>query len=103
MKAIISILSVVLVLFISCNRLPEETRLLIKGEGDAVLVLSVPNASCSKCQNIMETGLNNTKGIKQSILNLHTKEVSIVYDPKEASTDNLEKIVESLRTQFPCK
>jgi mercuric ion binding protein len=90
------------VVLVSCNRIPEETRVLAVGPSDSVLTLEVPNAGCPKCQNIVETGLLEL-GAKQSILNLHTKQVSIVYSPDEVSQTELENKVQSLLPELPCK
>lgn len=99
----ICFLLVLLFTLSSCNRIPPEERVIVKQESDSLLVLSVPNGKCMKCQGIMETGLGTELGVKQSILNLHTKEVSIVYDAEKISAEDLENKVEDLRLQFPCK
>ena len=87
----------------SCNRIPEEERVLVKSETDSVLVVAVPNAGCVNCQSIMEGSLDKESGVKQTILNLHTKEVSIVYEPNLVTPESLEKKVQSLRRKLPCK
>jgi len=98
------VLLIIMMLSISsCNRFPEEDRVLIKGETDAVLVVSVPNAGCLNCQRIMESKLQKEKGVKQSILNLHTKEVSIVYEPHLVNPELLNSKIIDLRTELPCK
>jgi len=98
------VLLIIMVLSISsCNSFPEENRILVKGETDTVLVVSVPNAGCLNCQRIIEGKLQNEKGVKQSILNLHTKEVSIVYEPSLTSPEFLENTISDLRVELPCK
>ncbi len=88
---------------VSCNRIPEETRVLNVGEQDKVVEVEVPNAVCHKCQNFIEGGLALESGVKQSILNLHTKKVSIVFSPEETSADLLAEKVYDLIPQMPCK
>ena len=87
----------------SCGRFAKEERVLITSETDSVLVVSVPNAGCKNCQRIMETALKNEVGVKQSILNLHTKEVSIVYETALTAPETLEHKVSALRKKLPCK
>ncbi len=89
--------------FVSCNRIPEENRVLVKEASDSVLVVSVPKARCVNCQEVIEGGLQNEKGVKQSILNLHTKELSIVYAPDVTSPEALKESVKTLKGQIPCK
>jgi copper chaperone CopZ len=87
----------------SCNRIEKETRILVKDKKDAVLVISVPQASCRNCQKVMETGLAKSKGIKQSILNLNTKQISVVYDPSMTTVKAIETSINKLISQLPCK
>ena len=102
MKSKLIIFIAILSLF-ACNRIEEETRVLDVGVQDSVLVVDVPNAVCHKCQNTMEGGLALTSGVKQSILNLHTKQVSIVYSPEETTSAMLREKVYDLIPQLPCK
>ena len=62
MKTIILIALVVYTL-ISCNRITKEERVLVKGEGEAVLVLNTSKAGCHKCQKIIEGGIQNITGV----------------------------------------
>lgn len=100
-KIILSMLMVVLAF--SCNRIGKEERVLNVGEKDAVVVIKTPKARCHNCQSIIEAGLNATKGVKQTILNLNKREVSIVYTPEVATPGALHAKVEALTTQIPCK
>ncbi|BDS10524.1 cation transporter [Aureispira anguillae] len=102
MKTIIIVVAIFLAIT-SCNRIPKEERVLVKGAADSVLVVAVPKARCYKCQNIIEGGLKEVKGVQQSILNLHTKEVSIVYTPDLTNPEALEGKVANLIPQLPCK
>lgn len=88
---------------LSCGYIPEETRVLSVADTDAVMVVDVPNARCSKCQNIIEGGLAEEAGVKESILNLHTRQVSIAYAPGQTTPEELEKIVADLIPTLPCK
>ncbi|WP_203257092.1 cation transporter [Hyunsoonleella ulvae] len=96
-------LVIVLLSVLACNRIKEEKRVIVKGENDAVLVIKTPKARCYKCQNIIENGLNNLSGVSQSILNLNTKEVSIVYTPENTTPEILNATVEALTEKIPCK
>lgn len=87
----------------SCNQIKEDKRVLIRGANDSLLVINIPKASCENCQNVIEGGLQNEKGIKQSLLNLNTKNVSIVYDPTIASPQVIKATVTQLTYKMPCK
>lgn len=102
MKKVIILIAAFFIL-VSCNRIPKEERVLVRGVADSVLVVPVPKAVCYKCQNVIEGGLKDEKGVKQSILNLHTKQVSIVYTPDLTTPEALEKKVANLIPQLPCK
>lgn len=91
------------VAIISCNQIKEDKRVLIKGANDSLLVINIPTASCENCQNVIEGGLQNEKGIKQSLLNLNTKNVSIVYDPAITSPELIKTTVTQLTYKMPCK
>jgi len=102
MRIIITLIATILITA-SCNRTPpEETRTLAIGETDSVVVVPVPGAVCYKCQNVIEGGLKDELGVKQSILNLHTKQVSIVYSPTSTTAEALEEKVASLIPDLPC-
>ncbi|WP_299549703.1 heavy-metal-associated domain-containing protein [Seonamhaeicola sp.] len=102
MKKIILIVLVSLSV-VSCNRIKPEERVLLKGEDDAVLVINTPKARCHKCQKIIEEGLQDINGVSQSILDLNTKKVSIVYAPENTTPEILSSTVEKLTEQIPCK
>lgn len=102
MKNLALLIAIVLTI-LSCNRISKETRVLSKGEDDSVIVVDVPNAGCYKCQNIIEGSLASQMGVKQSILNLHTKQVSIVYASDQVSPETLTKKVSDLIPELPCK
>jgi len=99
------IILIVLLAFtaVSCNRIEKEERVLVKGENDAVLVINTPKARCLKCQKIIEDGLQNINGVNQSILDLNTKKVSIVYTPENTTPEILSATFEKLTEQIPCK
>jgi mercuric ion binding protein len=87
----------------SCNQTAKEERVLVKGTNDSLLVINIPAASCENCQKVIEDGLYKEKGVKQSILNLNTKQVSIVYAPSITNPFIIEATVNKLATQMPCK
>jgi len=93
----------VIAVLMSCNHIPEETRTLTVANNEKVAVFSIPKAACKNCQKVVEGGLKNENGVKQTILNLHTKEVSIVYQPDLISEDNLKEKVIKLKGEIPCK
>ncbi|MBA2613075.1 MAG: hypothetical protein H0U95_13985 [Bacteroidetes bacterium] len=88
---------------LSCQRNIEETRSLKVEKNDSVLVVSLPKAGCENCQKIIEEGLNNDLGIKQTILNLNTKIVSVVYDPKKTTSKIITDKIIDLSYKMPCK
>ncbi len=98
-------LIIALLLFgtIACNRIKKEERVLIQGIGDATLVIPIPKAGCKKCQKILEEGLQNEIGVQQSILDLNSKNLSVVYNPDSTTPDILETTAKKLATTIPCK
>ncbi|MGY3793273.1 cation transporter [Aquimarina sp. 433] len=85
------------VLFTSCgSNEEEEKRVLQIKEGDNTLVVNIPKAACKKCQKILEEGIFKESGVQQSILNLHTKNLSVVYTPEKTSPRILETTIERL-------
>ena len=101
MRSTLAILLIIITA--SCNRIKPETRVLVKSDQDSILVVDIPKAGCHNCQKVVEGGLKNFKGVKQTILNLHSKQVSIVYNPKETTTSVLKTEVNSLADKIPCK
>lgn len=101
MKNLFFILFVVLIT--SCSSIEEEKRVLQIKEGDSTLVVNIPKAACKKCQKILEEGILKESGVQQSILNLHSKNLSVVYTPAKTSPQILETTIERLATQIPCK
>ncbi|SNR13893.1 cation transporter [Tenacibaculum jejuense] len=102
MKKASSVFLIVLFI-ISCNKIKPETRTISKTDKDSLLVVAVPKAGCQNCQKVIEGGLVDLKGVKQTILNLHTKEVSIVYNPEITNSNTLENTVKHLAHKIPCK
>lgn len=100
MKKII-VLALVLFSILSCNY--KEDRVLVKAEGEAILVVNTPTAGCRKCQKHIESALKNIDGVSQSILNLNTKKVSIVYSPETTSEAILSSTMEELKKKIPCR
>ncbi|WP_396191222.1 hypothetical protein [Flavobacterium sp.] len=98
-----TLLIVFFFLLASCTGFKKEERKLQKGKNDAVLVLETPKAGCENCQRIIEEGLNKSSGVKQSILNLNLKTVSILYNPMETNPEIIKNEVALLSTQIPCK
>ena len=91
-----------LITITSCNQIKDEKRILVRGEGDSLFVVKIPDAACDKCQKVIEGGLLDEKGIKQSILNLKTREVSVVYDPQATSPEMITSVITKLRPNMPC-
>ena len=98
----ISALIIIVMITASCNHIKDEKRVIIKEESDSLLVVKIPDAACDKCQKVIEGGLNIEKGIKQSILNLKSREVSIVYDPLVTSPKIITTTITKLRLEMPC-
>lgn len=97
------LISMALIAITSCSQIKDENRVVVKGKGDELLVVKIPAAACEKCQKVIEEGLYSENGVKQSILNLNTKEVSIVYDPQIISPEILKTTVTELSYKMPCK
>ena len=93
----------ILYTLLSCNRIAKEERVLVKAEGETVLILNTPKAGCHKCQKIIEGGLQNITGVSQSILDLNSKQISIVYSPENTTPEILSSTVEALTAKIPCK
>lgn len=98
-KAIIALV----LLGASCNFIEKEERVLIQGNDDSIMVIDVPKAGCGKCQNIIEQGLKHQEGVQQSILDLNTKKVSILYKADKTSPEALKTTVQNLVQRIPCK
>lgn len=94
--------ALIIFLVISCNFIEKEERVLVKGKSDEVLVLNTPRAGCHKCQKIIEEGLQNIEGVSQSILNLNSKQISIVYSPENITPEILSSAVKELTIKTPC-
>jgi copper chaperone CopZ len=101
-QTIFLLLIIATITTVSCNQIKEETRVIVQSEEDSLLVVKIPDAACEKCQKVIEGGLSNDKGIKQSILNLTTQEVSVVYDPKLTSEGVIMTEIQELRPNMPC-
>lgn len=97
------LIAMVLIAISSCSQIKDDNRVVMKGKGDELLVINLPAAACEKCQKVIEDGLSKEKGVKQSILNLKTKEVSIVYDAQIISQEILHATVTKLNFEMPCK
>ena len=105
MKKIQTILPLIIIALIattSCNQIKEETRVITQSEGDSLLVVSIPDAACWKCQKVIEDGLSDVQGVKQSILNLTTKEVSVVYNPQLTTAEAITNTIKEHRPNMAC-
>ncbi|WP_075342147.1 cation transporter [Tenacibaculum agarivorans] len=102
MEKILVITSIILIIA-SCNRIGPEKRVLNVSEKDSVFVMSIPKAGCKNCQKVIEGGLAKVKGVKQTILNLNSKEVSIAYNPEDTNSKILKNKVTKLAQNIPCK
>ncbi|MBL6731122.1 MAG: heavy-metal-associated domain-containing protein [Bacteroidia bacterium] len=97
-----AVLFAAILVIASCNQLKPENRIVSVQASDSLLVIRLPNAKCENCQKVVESGMSKIDGVKQTVLNLHTKEVSIVYNPNIVATVELSKNVKILETQMPC-
>ncbi|WP_109299376.1 cation transporter [Aquimarina sp. AU474] len=97
------ILLAIILAIVSCNHIEQEERVLVRENGDASLVINIPKAACKKCQKIIEAGLQNENGIRQSILDLNSKNLSVVYTPEKTTPEILKATIEKLAKQIPCK
>lgn len=102
MKNLILIL-LVITSAISCNYIEKEERILVKEEGELLLVINAPKARCYKRQQVIEGGLQKVDGVSQSILDLSKKQVSIAYTPECITPELLSSTVEKLIEEIPCK
>ncbi|MEW7281300.1 heavy-metal-associated domain-containing protein [Aquimarina sp. 2201CG1-2-11] len=93
----------ILLVIISCNRIEKEERVLRQDPGDEIFVIHVPKAGCKKCQKIIEEGLQNENGVQQSILDLSSKKLSVVYTPEKVTPKILETTVKKIAKKIPCK
>ena len=87
----------------SCRQVTENDQALVKSNKDSLLKIEMPDAACNDCKQVVEDGLANKKGVKQSQLSLKKKELSIIYDPMSISEDKLKLIVTNLTYKMPCK
>jgi periplasmic mercuric ion binding protein len=61
-----------------------------KGEKEVKIKTS---AICEMCKERVEKNLTLSKGVKEAILDLETKVVTIKYNDKKTNTDNLKKVI----------
>lgn len=87
----------------ACQQVTENDQILVKSNNDSLLKIEMPDAACNNCKKVVEDGLANKIGVKQSQLSLKKKELSIIYDPISISEDKLKLIVTNLTYQMPCK
>ena len=87
----------------ACQQVTEKDQILVKSNNDSLLKIEMPDAACNNCKKVVEDGLANNKGVKQSQINLKKKELSIIYDPLAISEENLKLLVTNLTYQMPCK
>jgi len=60
------------------------------GKEKAVIQTS---AICESCQNRIETALNKLSGVKSASLNLDDKKVTVVYNPKKITVEDIKKAI----------
>lgn len=51
------------------------------------------SAQCSDCKKRIENQLTFTKGVKSATLDLATKEVTVIYDPKKINPDEIKTAI----------
>ncbi|MFO0356456.1 MAG: heavy-metal-associated domain-containing protein [Sphingobacteriaceae bacterium] len=89
--------------FFGCQQYKPDNRMVKPGKSDSVFVAQVADAKCENCQKVIEDGMNSTDGIKQTLLNLNTKYVTVVYDPLKVKPECIQERIKLLATQIPCK
>jgi periplasmic mercuric ion binding protein len=102
-KSKIMFLALIILFFSSCNLFTKNEPPLIKGKWESLLVIEIPKAGCNNCKRVVENGLLDIKGIKQSQLNVKKKELSVLYDPLKTSEENIKQLVANLKDDIPCK
>lgn len=51
------------------------------------------SAECGMCKTTIEKALAFEKGVKKAELNLETKEITVVYNPKKTTPDQIRKAI----------
>jgi hypothetical protein len=91
-----------LILFTACTKFKEEKRVAQPTKGDSVFITTISNAKCENCQAVIEDGLLKEKGIKQAILNLQTKRLTVVYNFSLNTKSKIIHKLSELQPKMPC-
>ncbi len=59
----------------------------LKAQTDTVKIITT--SLCSTCKKTIEHNLSFEKGIKKSIVNIDTKELTVIYDSKKTNPDKI--------------
>lgn len=65
-----------------------------KGKMETVVIQT--SAECGDCKERIEEGLNYTKGVKFAELDLETKKVTVKFDPKKISLQQVKEKIASI-------
>ncbi len=84
MKKIVSILTVFLLFSGILLATPPQKKAEVKFK---------TSAKCGMCKKRIERDLGVTKGVSSANLDLQTKEVTVVYNPKKTSPEKLKKAI----------
>ena len=68
--------------------------LFAKGDKKKTEIVTIQtSAQCDGCKERIESALKNVKGIKSATLNLDDKKVTVVYQPKKTSPDQIRNAI----------
>lgn len=62
-------------------------------DGGKEKVVIQTSATCESCQSRIENALNDLKGVKSCSLNLDDKKVTVVYNPKKTTVEQIKKTI----------
>jgi periplasmic mercuric ion binding protein len=59
---------------------------------DSTIVIKT-SARCESCKKRIENALNFEKGVKSSILDVNTKEATVMFDPEKTSSEKIRTVI----------
>jgi copper chaperone len=58
------------------------------------VILTVPDMSCSHCENTIKKAVGSLNGVENVIVDLNSKKVSIEYDSTKVSIETMKNAIE---------
>lgn len=62
--------------------------------GKENVIFTVPDMSCSHCENTIKKAVGNLNGVENVLIDLNSKKVSVEYDDSKVSVDTIKVTIE---------